>query len=129
MQTKIRFIDKVMGRDSDFEKMITKAALPRICPLCLLRYRDQTAAIHSLLAFVADIEVVANFWFRSGDARTAHNFKDFLDETLSFFEEKRTGLLRLDVGFYSGKIFDYLEEDSRKINCSRTNSPLIAAMP
>jgi hypothetical protein len=68
---------------------------------------------HPLLAFVADIEMVANFWLRSGDAHTANNFQSFLEETLSFFQEKKIGLLRLDSGFFSGKIFDYLEEHSK----------------
>jgi hypothetical protein len=69
---------------------------------------------HPLLAFVADIEMVANFWLRSGDAHTAINFQAFLEETLSFFQEKKMGLLRLDSGFFSGKIFDYPEEEGRK---------------
>jgi hypothetical protein len=71
---------------------------------------------HPLLAFVADIEMVANFWLRSGDAYTANNFQAFLEETLSFFEQKKIGLLRLDSGFYSKDIFEYLEEDTRKID-------------
>jgi hypothetical protein len=69
---------------------------------------------HPLLAFVADIEMVANFWLRSGDAHTANNFQAFSEETLSFFQEKKIGLLRLDSGFFSGKIFDYLEKEDRK---------------
>jgi len=80
-----------------------------------------------MLAFVADIEMVANFWLRSGDAHTAYfvhststanNFKAFLEETLHFLlvlctkyavQDKKIGLLRLDSGFYDKKIFDYLE--------------------
>ena len=53
--------------------------------------------------------MVANFWLRSGSSHTSNNFKAFLEETLSFFQEKKIGLLRLDSGFYSGEIFDYLE--------------------
>ena len=30
---------------------------------------------HPLMAFVADVEMVANFWLRSGDAHTANNFE------------------------------------------------------
>jgi hypothetical protein len=67
---------------------------------------------HPLMAFVSEIEMVANFWLRSGDAHTANNFKAFLEETLSFFGNKKIGLLRLDSGFYDQKIFDYLESDS-----------------
>jgi hypothetical protein len=89
----------------------------------LTRYGDQAGAAkgynrhkpgrkshHPLLAFVADIEMVANFWLRSGDAHTANNFKAFLEETLLFLQGKRIGLLRLDSGFYNKEIFEYLEK-------------------
>jgi hypothetical protein len=33
---------------------------------------------HPLIAFVADVEMVANFWLRSGDAYMANNFEPFL---------------------------------------------------
>ena len=39
---------------------------------------------HPIIAFIADVEFVANFWLRSGDAHTANNFKAFLEETLDF---------------------------------------------
>jgi hypothetical protein len=65
---------------------------------------------HPIIAFVSEIEMVANFWLRSGDAHTANNFKAFLEETLSFFGSKKIGLLRLDSGFYDKNIFDYLEQ-------------------
>jgi len=48
---------------------------------------------HPIIAFVSEIEMVANFWLRSGDAHTANNFKAFLEETLSFFGRKKIGLL------------------------------------
>ena len=71
---------------------------------------------HPIIAFVADAEMIANFWLRSGDAHTANNFKSFLEETLSFFEEKKIGLLRLDSGFYDKNIFSYLEQEGTKID-------------
>ena len=71
---------------------------------------------HPIIAFVADAEMIANFWLRSGDAHTANNFKSFLEETLSFLEEKKIGLLRLDSGFYDKNIFCYLEQDDIKID-------------
>jgi hypothetical protein len=37
----------------------------------------------------------------SGDAHPANSFKAFLEETLSFLQDRKTGLLRLDSGFYS----------------------------
>lgn len=66
---------------------------------------------HPIIAFVSDIEMVANFWLRSGDAHTANNFQAFLEETLSFFGNKKIGLLRLDSGFYDKNIFNYLEKE------------------
>lgn len=54
---------------------------------------------HPIIAFVSEIEMIANFWLRSGDAHTANNFKAFLEETVSFFNNKKIGLLRLDSGF------------------------------
>ena len=69
---------------------------------------------HPLIAFVADVEMVANFWLRSGDAHTANNFQAFLEETLSHFVNKKIGLFRLDSGFYSQKTFDYLEKREQK---------------
>lgn len=66
---------------------------------------------HSIIAFVSDIEMVANFWLRPGDAHTANNFQAFLEETLSFFGNKKIGLLRLDSGFYDKNIFNYLEKE------------------
>jgi len=66
---------------------------------------------HPIIAFFSDIEMVANFWLRSGDAHTANNFQAFLEETLSFFGNKKIGLLRLDSGFYDKNIFNYLEKE------------------
>ena len=64
---------------------------------------------HPLMAFIADVEMVANFWLRSGDAHTANNFEAFLEQTLSNLQGKTIGLLRADTGFYSKNIFELLE--------------------
>ena len=65
---------------------------------------------HPLMAFIADVEMVANFWLRSGDAHSANNFEAFLEQTLSNLQNKTIGLLRADTGFYSKKIFELLEK-------------------
>ncbi|MDR0305095.1 MAG: transposase [Chitinispirillales bacterium] len=78
------------------------------------RYGDQEASCnrynsrkpgrkshHPLIAFVADVDMVANFWLRPGDSHSNNNFQAFLEETLSHFSNKKIGLLRLDSGFYS----------------------------
>jgi hypothetical protein len=88
----------------------------------LTRYGDQQGAKkgynkhkpgrnshHPIIAFIADVEMVANFRLRPGDAHTANNFKAFLEEIFRFIGDKKIGLLRLDSGFYSQEIFDYLE--------------------
>jgi hypothetical protein len=69
---------------------------------------------HPLIAFVADVEMVANFWLRSGNTHSANNFQAFLEETLQHFPGKRIGLLRLDSGFYSKNTFDYLDAREEK---------------
>lgn len=73
------------------------------------KYKPGRKSHHPIIAFVAEIEMVANFWLRAGDAHTANNFQAFLAETLSFLQNKKIGLLRLDSGFYDQKIFNYLE--------------------
>jgi len=74
------------------------------------------ASHHPLMAFVADVEMVANFWLRSGDAHSANNFEAFLLQTLSHLENKAIGLLRADTGFYSNKIFKLLETRTTPIS-------------
>lgn len=64
---------------------------------------------HPLMGFVAETNMVANYWQRSGDAHTANNLEGFLADTLSKLAGKSIGLLRADSGFYSKSVFDYLE--------------------
>lgn len=67
---------------------------------------------HPLMAFIADVNMVANFWLRSGDSHTANNFKSFLLETLSNLGDKKVGLVRMDSGFHDKEVFDFLEDKS-----------------
>ncbi len=71
---------------------------------------------HPIIAFVSDIDMVANFWLRSGDSHTANNFQSFLEQTLSYIGTKKIGLLRLDSGFYDRKIIEYLEQREAPID-------------
>lgn len=71
---------------------------------------------HPIMAFVADLDMVANFWLRSGDAHTSNNFEAFLEDSLSNLGDKKVGLLRLDSGFYSKSIFEYIENHQRVSN-------------
>ena len=65
---------------------------------------------HPLMAFVADCNMVANCWLRSGNTSSSNNFVGFIEETLSRMENKKVGLVRLDSGFYDSAIFNMLEE-------------------
>jgi hypothetical protein len=38
---------------------------------------------HPLIAFIADVKLMANMWLRSGDCSSATNFLPFLEDTLS----------------------------------------------
>ena len=67
---------------------------------------------HPLIAFVGELRMVANFWLRSGNSSSANNFVNFLAETISFFKDKKVGLVRLDSGFCQKDIFDYLEQEN-----------------
>lgn len=69
---------------------------------------------HPLIAFVADLKLVANMWLRSGDTSAANNFLSFLEDTLAKLKNKTVSLIRLDSGFHSKEIFDYLEQ--RQLN-------------
>lgn len=68
------------------------------------------ASHHPLIAFVADVKLVANMWLRSGNTASSNNFLAFLDDTLSKLKNKTIGLIRLDSGFFQSDILDYLEE-------------------
>ena len=64
---------------------------------------------HPLMAFIADVKLVANFWLRSGNTGASSNFKAFLEDTLANLEGKTVGLIRLDSGFFSKDVLDFIE--------------------
>lgn len=64
---------------------------------------------HPLIAFIADVKLVANMWLRSGNTSSANNFLSFLEDTLSKLKNKTVSLIRLDSGFFSADILEYLE--------------------
>ena len=59
---------------------------------------------HPLIAFIADVKLVANMWLRSGDTSSSTNFLSFLEDTLAKLKNKTIGLIRLDSGFCSVSI-------------------------
>jgi hypothetical protein len=64
---------------------------------------------HPLIAFIADVKLVANMWLRSGDTASSNNFLGFLEDTLDKLKNKTVSLLRLDSGFFQSDILDYIE--------------------
>jgi hypothetical protein len=67
------------------------------------------ASHHPLMAFIADCNMVANFWLRSGNSNASNNFAAFLEQTIDRLEGKKVSLVRLDSGFYDKAVFELLE--------------------
>lgn len=67
---------------------------------------------HPLMAFVADTEMVANFWLRPGSASSANNVSGFLDNTLERLGNINCSLIRADSGFASDEFFMKLEKQN-----------------
>ncbi len=64
---------------------------------------------HPLLAFIADFQLVANFWLRPGNVHSANNVLQFLESTLAHLAGKTVGLLRADSGFFDDAFLSTLE--------------------
>ena len=64
---------------------------------------------HPLIAFVSEIKVIANSWFRPGSAYTSNGIIEFIKQTACYLPEKSKVFFRADSGFFSGALFDYLE--------------------
>jgi hypothetical protein len=64
---------------------------------------------HPLMAFIADLRMVAHSWLRSGNTGSSNGVKAFLGETMLILGKHRIGLLRADSGFFDGEFFDDLE--------------------
>jgi hypothetical protein len=71
---------------------------------------------HPIMAFIADVKMVANFWLRSGNASASEGFVAFLEDTFQKLKNKTVSLVRLDSGFYSQEIMDYLEQKENPVN-------------
>lgn len=64
---------------------------------------------HPLMAFVAELNMVANAWMRTGNSAASTDFKDFFDELLQIIPALNIGLLRADSGFYGDKALSHIE--------------------
>lgn len=65
---------------------------------------------HPLLAFVSELKIVVNSWFRTGSAYTGNGICEFIKQTKAILPPtiKRV-FFRADSGFFNGALFDLLE--------------------
>ncbi len=65
---------------------------------------------HPLLAFVSELKLVANTWFRTGSAYTSNGICEFVKQTAAILPSNIENVFfRADSGFFSGVLFDALE--------------------
>jgi len=67
------------------------------------------ASHHPLMAFVADWQLVANFWLRPGNTASSNNIEGFIESTLESLGGTKVGLFRADSGFYDKAIVALLK--------------------
>ncbi len=66
---------------------------------------------HPMLAFVSEMKLLVNTWFRTGSAYTANGICDFIKQTRCLFPDNiKHVFFRADSGFFNGHLFDLLEE-------------------
>jgi len=87
------------------------------------------ASHHPLMAFVADLRMIANCWLRPGNSSSANNVQAFLANTLHRLGDKRVCLLRADSGFSDSAFLDHLDTQPMPyIIALRQNQPLQRAL-
>nr|NIR68631.1 transposase [candidate division KSB1 bacterium] len=65
---------------------------------------------HPLLAFVSELKLVANTWFRTGSAYTSNGICEFVKQIAASLPSNiKAVFFRADSGFFSGALFDLLE--------------------
>ena len=65
---------------------------------------------HPLLAFVSELKLVANTWFRTGSAYTSNGICEFVKQISAGLPSNiKNVFFRADSGFFSGALFDVLE--------------------
>lgn len=84
---------------------------------------------HPLMAFVADIRMIANLWLRPGNSHSANNVLAFLDDSLDKLGGKRVALLRADSGFSDQAFLNELDQRCMHyLIALRLNQPLQRAL-
>ena len=73
--------------------------------------RRGARSYHPLLAFCSETKLVVNSWFRTGSAYTSNGICDFVRQTAASLPAVVSSVFfRADSGFFSGPLFDLLEE-------------------
>ncbi|MEZ5069889.1 MAG: IS1380 family transposase [Bacteroidales bacterium] len=81
---------------------------------------------HPLMAFVAELKMVANAWMRTGSSAASTDFDGFFEELLTIIPKERIGLIRADSGFYGNDTLSKLEENQCDyIVAARMNKGLV----
>ena len=84
---------------------------------------------HPLMAFVAEVRMVANVWLRPGNTGSANNVIGFLHATRAHLAGKAIGLLRADSGFCEDAFLTHLEgERINYVIALKLNQPLQRAL-
>ncbi len=66
---------------------------------------------HSLIAFLSELKIVVNNRFRTGSAYTSNGIVSFIEQTAEILPQQIDKVFfRADSGFFSGELFDLLEE-------------------
>jgi len=87
------------------------------------------ASHHPLMAFVADVRMIANCWLRPGNSSSANNVQAFLANTRHRLGDKHVSLLRADSGFCDSAFLDHLDQEAlHYIIALRQNQPLQRAL-
>ena len=73
-------------------------------------YKRGAKSYNPLLAFVTELKLVVNSWFRTGSAYTSNGIVEFLKQTACYLPDGVKIFFRADSGFFSGSLFDYLEK-------------------
>ena len=66
---------------------------------------------HPLLAFVSEMKLVVNSWFRTGACYTSNGICEFIKQTKMLIPSNiKDVFFRADSGFFNGDLFDLLEK-------------------
>ena len=73
-------------------------------------HKPGAKSYHPLLAFVSELKLVVNSWFRTGSAYTANGICEFIKQIKAILPPTISHVFfRGDSGFFNGELFDLLE--------------------